>query len=70
MHDTEETSPLKFFDAQPVYGKRVVIVFIQPESDTDRGRGVGGTGCISINDLSTWSRFSVSCNLAVHVTGL
>ena len=46
-HDSEDAPPLKFFDAQPVYGKKAVVVHIQPESETQCSVLFGG---------STWSR--------------
>ena len=47
LHDAEDAPPLKFFDAQPVYGKKAVVVHIQPESETHCSVLFGG---------NTWSR--------------
>ena len=47
LHDSEDAPPLKLFDAQPVYGKKAVVVHIQPESETQCSVLFGG---------GTWSR--------------
>jgi hypothetical protein len=61
LHEADEVPPLKWFECSPVISKRIVMLHLQPESETHVSVLWGGLrGCRNVTNSTGFSSWRIS----------